>query len=188
MKADTNITITTAAIIASATAAALIAGCGSATKTVTKTVPGPTVTVPGPTVTKTVPGPTVTKTVPGPSVTQTAPASPAPASHAPAPAPAATTHTFSGHGDFNSPTFKVGSSVSITYSYTGNTSGFGGDNFIADLQSSSDIQSIANTIATQGGSTTTIYPDTSFGGSDMYYLSVTATGDWTFRITTTPGS
>jgi hypothetical protein len=94
------------------------------------------------------------------------------------------TKTFSGSGNWNSPTFAVGSTVTVTFSYSGNTSGFGGDNFIADLQSSGDDQAIANDIAVSGGKTTTIYPDTSFGGTDMYYLSVMATGSWTFKIQT----
>lgn len=151
----------------------LVAACGTTrTVTVTKTVPGPTVTV-------TVPGPTVTKTVAGPTVTKTA-------------QPAVLmTKTFSGSGQWNSPEFTLKCSspaVKVTYRFSGNTNGFGGDNFMADLQSpSGDDQQIANTIATSGGKTTTVYPDTSFGGSKRYYLSVQADGSWKFTLSETCG-
>jgi hypothetical protein len=91
---------------------------------------------------------------------------------------------FSGSGTWNSPPFKVGSKVIVKYRYSDNTSGFGGDNFVADVESPGDVQSIANEIAVSGGKTTTLYPDTSFGGSNMYHLSVTATGPWYFKIVT----
>lgn len=120
-----------------------------------------------------------------PAPVHSAPARPKPP---PAPKAAAQTFTFSGSGDWNSPSFPVGSTVTLRYSYWNNTmgNGDGGDNFIADLVSNSDDQSIVNAIAVSGGTTTTIYPNTSFGGSDVYHLSVTATGPWSFTLTTTP--
>ena len=101
-----------------------------------------------------------------------------------APAPKPVVLRFSGSGTWNSPPFKVGPTVIVKYRYSDNTSGFGGDNFVADVESSGDVQSIANDIAVSGGKTTTLYPDTSFGGSNMYHLSVTATGPWYFKIVT----
>jgi hypothetical protein len=72
--------------------------------------------------------------------------------------------------------------LKVVYSYTGNSSGFGADNFTADLVSSSDDLSIANDIASSGGKTTMLYPDLSFGGSRRYHLEVQATGPWHFRV------
>jgi hypothetical protein len=105
--------------------------------------------------------------------------------HAPKPKP--TVYRFSGSGEWNSPEFKVGSKVTVTYSYTNNTSGEGGDNFAADIENNNDDQQIANDIAVSGGKTTTLYPDLSFGNADMYHLSVDATGSWSFTMTTNAG-
>ena len=107
-----------------------------------------------------------------------------PATHAAVPAPKPVVLRFHGSGNWNSPSFKVGSTVIVKYRYSDNTSGYGGDNFIADVQNSSDDQNIANDIAVSGNKTTTLYPDTSFGGSSRYHLSVTATGPWYFKIIT----
>ena len=104
------------------------------------------------------------------------------ASHAAKPKPVVL--RFHGSGTWNSPPFKVGSTVIVKYRYSDNTSGYGGDNFIADVENSGDDQNIANDIAVSGNKTTTLYPDTSFGGSSMYHLSVTATGPWYFKIIT----
>jgi hypothetical protein len=138
-------------------------------------------TVAGPTVTQEVPGPTVTQDVPGPTVTQQAPT--------PKPAPKPVSNVLldrSGSGQWNSTQFQVGDGpLTVTYSYDGNSSfGGSGDNFMADIVSgSSDSLSVANDIAVSGGKTTTVYPDTSFGGSHSYHLEVTATGHWHFKIT-----
>jgi hypothetical protein len=96
-------------------------------------------------------------------------------------------YRFSGSGEWNSPEFKVGSKVTVTYSYARNTDGDGGDNFAADIENSGDDQQIADDIAVSGGKTTTLYPDLSFGAQDMYHLSVQATGSWTFTMTTSAG-
>lgn len=91
--------------------------------------------------------------------------------------------SYSGSGTWNSGQFKLRNQpVRLTYGYSGNSSGFGGDNFIADLVSSSDDLSIANDIAVSGGSRTMLYPDMSFGGSHRYHLEVVATGRWRFKI------
>jgi hypothetical protein len=137
----------------------------------TKAAPSPTVTV---TATATAPAPTATKTT-HVSVTQTATVPP----------PALTVGKYSGSGDWNSPPFTVnGNPLTVTYSYSGNimSGETEGDNFAADVENGSDDQSVANTIGTSGGTTTTIYPDTSNGG-DIYHLSVQATGSWQFTIT-----
>jgi hypothetical protein len=81
--------------------------------------------------------------------------------------------TLTGMG--NSQQFKLhtGSTrLRVTYHYSGNSTGFGGDNYAADLVSSSDDQPLANDIAVAGGHTTFVYPDTSFGGSRTYHLNV----------------
>jgi hypothetical protein len=102
--------------------------------------------------------------------------------------PAVRWHTvlaFSGSGQQNSNTFRIhpgNTKLRVTYSYRNNSSGFGGDNFIADLVSSTDDLSIANEIAVSGGKTTILYPDLSFGGSRDYHLEVQATGGWSFTI------
>ncbi len=130
----------------------------------------------------------------------------APTTQAPAPvattpaAPQNTVYKYSGTGNWSSPTFNIPddvSSVVVTYSYSGNImageySGnimageSEGDNMIADIQSSSDDQSIVNTIGVSGGTTTTVYPTP--GGDNAYHLSVTATGSWSFTITVTPST
>jgi hypothetical protein len=134
-------------------------------------------TVAGPTVTQEVPGPTVTQ--PGPTVTQQAPT--------PKPAPKPVSNVLfdgSGSGTWNSKPFQVSDGpLTVTYSYDHNTSGYGGDNFYADVASNDDDLSITNDIAVSGGKTTTVYPNTSFGGSHSYHLEVTATGHWHFKIT-----
>jgi hypothetical protein len=107
-----------------------------------------------------------------------------PATHAAAPAPKPVVLRFSGSGTWNSPPFKVGSKIIVKYRYSDNTDGYGGDNFIANVENNGDDQNVANDIAVSGGKTTTLYPDTSFGGSSMYHLSVTATGPWYFKVIT----
>ena len=114
----------------------------------------------------------------------TSPAKSPPATHAPAPKPKPVVLRFHGSGTWNSPSFKVGSTVIVKYRYSDNTSGYGGDNFIADVENSGDDQNIANDVAVSGNKTTTLYPDTSFGGSSNYHLSVTATGPWYFKVIT----
>lgn len=160
------------------------AGIGSAgkTTTVTKTV---TVTknvpVPGPTV-------TVTKNVPGPTKIVYKDRTVYKTKTVYAPLSAAPGHVLisrSGSGEWNSEPFTVtGDSpvLKVTYSYWGNSSGYGGDNFIAHIDSASDMNSVANTIATSGGKTTMIYPDLS-SGDTAYHLEVQATGQWSFTIT-----
>ena len=125
-----------------------------------------------------------------PAATHSAKAAAAPAAAKPA-APQDAVHTFSGSGTWNSPAFNIPddvSSVKVVYSYWNNISAgeTTGDNFIADIESSSDSQPIANTIATSGGATTTLYPNPS--GDNSYHLAVTATGPFTFKITVTPAS
>jgi hypothetical protein len=102
--------------------------------------------------------------------------------------PTPTWHTlarFSGTGQQNSQTFKIlgGNPVlRVTYRFRGNTSGYGGDNFIADLVSRDDDIQIANVIAVGGSKTTRLYPDLSYGGSPVYHLEVQATGPWTVVV------
>ena len=152
--------------------------------TVTKAVPGPTVTVtkPGPTVTKAVPGPTVTVTEPGPTVHATVTVTAQP--------PVLLSETFNGSGQWNSSEFTLSCdtpAVLVRYQFTGNTDTLGtADNFIANLRSpAGDDESIANAIAGSGGSSTTVYPDARLTGSRQYYLSVIATGSWSFAISET---
>lgn len=104
----------------------------------------------------------------------------------PAQLPAQTWHViarYSGTGNWNSGEFTSRDSPArVTYSYSGNTMGYGGDNFIASLTSSTDDLSITNEIAVSGGKTTTLYPDLSYGGSPRYHLEVMATGSWSFTV------
>ena len=122
----------------------------------------------------------------GSAATSSAPAVAAPATRAVvrAPKPKPVVLRFHGSGTWNSPPFKVGSMVIVKYRYSDNTSGYGGDNFAADVENNGDNQNIANDIAVSGNKTTTLYPDTSSGGSSNYHLSVTATGPWYFKIIT----
>lgn len=87
--------------------------------------------------------------------------------------------TYSGTSNWTSPPFKVTSgTVTVTYSYSNNQD----SNFIADItsQDQGDDQSISNTIGTQGGTTTTLYP-TETGSA--YHLDIIASGSWTVTIT-----
>lgn len=101
---------------------------------------------------------------------------------------------YTGSGNWNSQPFHVrsGAHLVVTYWYSGNTfgDGMGGDNFIADVTSSSDDLSIANDIATSGGKTTRLYPDMSFGGSHRYHLEVEADNQatWHFKIVEVGGN
>jgi len=78
----------------------------------------------------------------------------------------------------NSPALKV------TYSYSGNVDNITGtaSNFILNINSSSDRNSVANTIASSGGTTTMVYPDTS-SGDTAYYVEVQAAGHWSVTVT-----
>lgn len=141
---------------------------GASTSTTTiKTVAGPTVTQ-----TATVAGPT-------PTVTQTAHVKVTQTVNVPP--PALTVATYHGQGSWNSPQFSLsGAPVTVKFSYWNNSSGFGGDNFIADITDGNvDDLSFANEIATSGGKTTTLYPS----GSGLYHLEVQATGPWSVTIT-----
>ena len=133
--------------------------------------PAPVVT-PTVTVTQTVAGPTPTVThTTNVKVTRTAYVPPAPQPVA----------RYSGTGNWNSDQFALsGNPVTVKFSYWNNTSGYGGDNFIADITNSDlDDLSIANEIATAGGKTTTLYPSS----DGLYHLEVQATGSWTVTIT-----
>ena len=129
----------------------------------------PAAATPAPTVTTTViqhaPAPTATQTT-HVTVTQTATVAP----------PPVTVARYSGTSDWNSPQFTLsGQPLTVTYSYSGNQD----SNFIADVENSGDDQSIANTIGSDGGATTTLYP----AGSGAYHLTVEATGSWSVTIT-----
>jgi hypothetical protein len=147
-----------------------VGASASGTTTVTKPVPGPTITA-----TQTVAGPT-------PTVTQTTHVKVTQTVNVPP--PALTVASYHGTGSWNSPQFNVsdGAVLTVRFSYWNNTSGYGGDNFIADIVSSGDNLSLANDIAVSGGKTTTVYPDTSLGGSNLYHLEVQATGPWSVTI------
>ena len=91
--------------------------------------------------------------------------------------------SYSGSGTWNSGQFRLRDQpVRVTYGYSGNSLGDGGDNFIADMVSSDDDLTIANDIAVSGGRRTMLYPDMSFGGSHWYHLEVEATGSWSFKV------
>lgn len=163
-------------------------------------VPGPTVTVTTTTtaqsivdVTESVPGPTVSVTVsvPGPTETVTTTKTETVTTTKTAQPSVLMTRTFNGSGDWNSPEFALGCAspaVQVRYSYSGNAIGGKADNFIADVESpSGDVQIVVNTIASSGGTTTTVYPDVQLNGSDRYYLGVQASGDWSFTLRETCG-
>ena len=104
---------------------------------------------------------------------------------APVPPPAPVVHSYSGYSDWNSPEFDIpsGSTVSVQYSYWNNNDG----NFIAELDANGDMNSIANTIGTSGGTTTSVYPNVLDSGGS-YHLEITATGSWSVKITVTTPS
>jgi Protein of unknown function (DUF732) len=96
------------------------------------------------------------------------------------PAPKLLTKTFTGHGNWNSPPFVLeADAVTVKFRYSGNTLGGSPSNFIASLESADDSLSIANEIASRGGKTTTLYPNSP---GSRYHLEVTADGDWTVTI------
>lgn len=95
---------------------------------------------------------------------------------------------FSGNGIRNSPPFRVGSQVTVRYSF--DCSAYGGSgNFIADLQYgnqtslNSDDQQIANALAGHEAQTTTVYPQDP--GKD-YYLAVNSECNWSIVVKGTP--
>jgi hypothetical protein len=92
---------------------------------------------------------------------------------------------YSGHGNWQSPDFTVSDNMTVVYSYSGNTTGYGGDNFAADIQNNGDDVSLANDIAVSGGNSTNVHPNLGYGGSKQYYLSVQADANasWSFTIT-----
>lgn len=149
--------------------AAVSAGVGAAAAGSATPKPAPTVTV---TQQVQVPGPT-------PTVTHTTNVKVTKTRYVP-PAPQAVAH-YSGTGNWNSSEFSLnGNPVTVRFSYWNNTSGYGGDNFIADITNTGyDDLAIANEIAVSGGKTTTLYPS----GSGLYHLEVQATGPWTVTIT-----
>jgi hypothetical protein len=146
------------AVLVGAGAGGLILGAviGTSGHSTTIVRPQPTVTVysspaPAPTV-------TVTQTVNAPSVSVA---------------------KYSGTGDWDSSEFTLdGNMLTVTYSYSGNSDGFGGSNFVGDIESSTDDQNFVNTIGTSGSATTHAYPT----GTGAYHLSIEATGSWTVTI------
>jgi Protein of unknown function (DUF732) len=95
---------------------------------------------------------------------------------------------FSGNGIRNSPTFIVGNSATVKYSY--DCSGFGSSgNFIADMdygnQASlnSDDQSVANVLGSGGSSSTVVYPQ---DPGKPYYLSVNSECSWSIVVKGAP--
>lgn len=127
------------------------------------------------------PAPAVTKTVPAPAVTKVKTQAP--------PAPEIVTKTLSGTGSYTSAPVQFGckedgNPITVAYSYSHNTSGYGGDNFEAELDDSTGTEvgnEIANDIAVSGSKTTHVYPD-SFD-TPPFHLTVTATGSWKFTFT-----
>jgi hypothetical protein len=92
--------------------------------------------------------------------------------------PALTVARYSGSANWNSPQFTVsGDPLTVTFSYSNNQD----SNFIVDIKSSNDDQSVANEIGTSATKTTTIYPDTS-SGDTAYHVEITAQGNWTIVI------
>jgi hypothetical protein len=82
-------------------------------------------------------------------------------------------YTITGMG--SSPEFTIrpgNTALRVTYRYSGNSTGFGGDNYAVDLVSGTDDISLANDIAVSGGHSTRVYPDLSFGGSRHYHAEV----------------
>lgn len=141
----------------------LAAGGGSSVPAAAAPVPAPTVTAPS-----------VVVTAPGPTVTATATAQP----------PVLLAKTYNGSGTWNSPRFTLDCDspvVTVTFSYDHNDD----SNFIADIDAPGGAGggSIANDIASSGGTSTTVYPQSFRGNS--YYLSVTATGNWSFKLQAT---
>jgi predicted lipoprotein len=163
----TKLSIVSAALVASA--AIGLAACGS-------------VQAPGP-------GSAASSALP-PAATQ--PASPVAAQAANRVVPKPAVYTFNNSGTWDSPAFRVpdGATVEVTYSYRNNIMAGedSGDNFMAELDSSGDANSIANAIAVSGGTTTTLSPDTSSGDSNSYHLDVRATGRSAFTVTVIPAS
>ena len=158
------------------------AGCG-ATKTVTNTVAGPTVTqtvtacltkivtkvkdVPGPTVVK-----TTIKTVPTPAPTE------------------GVLLDASGTGTSSTQSFTVGGDGDYTVSWTfsNNSQGDGGDNFIVDENTAgsgddSNALSLPNVIQTSGSGNTTVSGDT---GVHTFSVQADQTCSWTIKVVSAP--
>jgi hypothetical protein len=130
---------------------------------------------------KTVAGPsrTVTKTVkvPGPTVTKTVTAKPAP------PAAGATVLDYTGHGNAVTPAFQVPASGDyvLSWTFSGNTTGYGGDNFAADPTDSNVLAlGTPNDIATTGSGSTEITQDP--GPTDSFNVQADDGATWTLKV------
>jgi hypothetical protein len=129
-----------------------------------------------------------------PATPPATPSSSSPAAQAPAPssppaAPASTVlfdHWGSGGGGttWDSQPFAVsGTTLKVTYSYSGNVDSILGrpDNFALTVADSGyDSHLIANTVASSGGDTTTVYLDGS--GTGSYHVEVQASGSWHVKV------
>lgn len=170
--------------LAAVPVAGLIAGlaaCGS-THTVTKTI-----TVPGPVVTQHVPGPvkvvhappvvkTVRVPVPGPTVTKTVTVP------APPPSPGQQIAQFSGSGNENTPAFNVPGTGDyiVSWSFSGNSSGYGGDNFSMSLTGQNTFtDSLPNDIAVSGHGSTEVTGDS---GTDSFNVQADDGASWTVTV------
>lgn len=135
---------------------------------------GGTTTVAGPAkvVTKNVP-------VPGPTVTKIKTVTEKPA----APAAGATVLDYTGHGSAVTPQFQVPASGDYVLSWTfdGNTTGFGGDNFIVNPTDSSVFTgSTPNDIATAGKGSTEITQDP--GPTEAFNVQADDGATWTLKV------
>ena len=121
------------------------------------------------------------QTVPGPTVTETQTVTASP-SATPGQVLLSTSGNGNGGTTWESQPFQVSANspaLKITYSYSGNVDSTLGQpsNFALSIQSSSDSNLVANTVASSGGTTTMVYPDTS-SGDTTYHVEVQAAGQW----------
>lgn len=132
-----------------------------------------------------------------------APASPAAAASPAAPAPTAppavqhVTKTITGHGSETTGPLHFGcvidgNPIKVVYSYSGNSEGYGGDNFTAELDDVSGMpvgDGIVNDIAESGSHETNLYPDEDFS-TPPFHLAVEGDQEahWSFKFTCDKGN
>lgn len=99
----------------------------------------------------------------------------------PPPPPATTIATFRGSGNANTGTFTVPDSGNyvVSWSYSGNSTGSGGDNFSISETSGGGFGDLPNDIAVSGHGSTEV---TNASGTDSFNVQADASCSWTITV------
>jgi hypothetical protein len=158
-------TLVTAAITAGALILGIIIGSAGSSGKTSAASPAPTATV------------TVTATAAATHSKASRTKAAAPASKAPASTATSVVATFSGSGIKNTPTFTVGATWKLDYTYDCADAG-GSGNFIVDEDGGNDMTGASvNELGASGSSSTWVYND-----AGTHYLEVDSECSWTMKI------